>query len=250
MAESTRRALWDAVLTSIAEPPMQKQEWYNGPDPSLDLVIVEPREHPWLRGVLFNMAHVYGGGNVALHIFHGNTNKGFVDAIIEGWKNVYKHPLGVDNLAIPHYNKLLTSPQFWKNDHFHASHILIFQTDTIMLKPIPSLFFAFDYVGAPWPFKVDPKMDPNKNVGNGGLSLRRTEAMIALTSRFEPTSAAEDVHLVSKIPHANLPTNAVAAGFSVEHIYDADPCGLHQAWRFHSIEKVRAWLSRVPGGRH
>jgi len=247
MAESRRCFVWDSVLKSIVEPPKGKKVWYNGPRPSLDLVIIEPRAHPWLRGVLFNMAHVYGGGDAALHIFHGNTNAACVDAITDGWINVYKHSLGVGNLTIADYNALLTSAKFWNTESFHASHVLIFQTDTILLKHIPSHFFAYDYVGAPWPFHVDPSMNPSKNVGNGGLSLRCRERMRALTSLYEPTTTAEDVYLVTRISHTKLPTNAVAAEFSVEHIYNADPCGLHQAWRFHDIHKVRTWLSKVPG---
>lgn len=251
MTERIRRNYWHSVVTTLVEPPEEKKAWYDGdnPPPLLDLVIVEPRKHPWLRGVLFNMAHVYGGSNAALHIFHGNTNEGFVDAITDGWKHVHKHNLGVDNLAISDYNTLLTSAEFWNNEKFHASHVLIFQTDTIMLKPIPALFFTFDYVGAPWPFSVDPCMHADKNVGNGGLSLRRTETMRALTTVHEPTPLAEDVYIVTKIPHSKLPTSVVAADFSVEHIYNANPCGLHQAWRFHDIRKVKAWLSKVPGRR-
>lgn len=77
-----------------------------------------------------------------------------------------------------------------------ATHALIFQTDTCLCGSGPPIadFLAYDYVGAPWgPLttinasalsnqgsKLPPLPLP---VGNGGLSLRRISAMLAVTSQ-------------------------------------------------------------------
>jgi hypothetical protein len=99
-------------------------------------------------------------------------------------------------LSTTSYNKLLLSPNFYKEfDNFEF--LLILQTDAIILNDQLD-FWAnqrFDYIGAPWPngfsFKIawdkfcgDNSQLVKVHVGNGGLSLRRIKPCIKLINEF------------------------------------------------------------------
>jgi hypothetical protein len=235
--------LWDNALQHIQEPPPEKKIWkvpYEGQP--LSLVIVEPRCHRWLLGVLRNMAHVYGGTNTSLYIFHGTENVDFVKALTQDWHGVQYKNIGKANLALCDYNRMMTSHSFW--DQFLSNHVLIFQTDTCIRRQIDPDYFKYDYVGAPWPFRLPMGV----KVGNGGFSLRRVTAMKQLTFLHNETEKEnEDLYIACRLAKNSVPGVDIAARFSVEHIYHPDPCGLHQAWRFHPLERVKEWLQTLPG---
>lgn len=239
------KALWNQVLTGICPPPSEKSRWAGSVSCKLSAVIVEPRAHEWLRPVIYNMAHVYGGGDVALHIFHGTENEAFVKNICRDFTGITYHNLNVANLTIDEYNHLLTSADFWNN--MNSEFALIFQTDTIIRRRIDNVFFNYDYVGAPWPFQVSYSMRPEKNVGNGGFSLRRVSTMRSIATLDSISGQNEDVFFAERVSFNSLPTIEQAMVFSVEHMWHDNPCGVHQAWRFHSRNQIATLLHGLPG---
>lgn len=104
--------------------------------------------------------------------------------------------------GIEGYNRLMLSEAFYERWRGY-SHVLICQTDALVLRPGLDEFLEgdFDYVGAPLPedmrlpkhyfpgagrlMRALPWLVPgvNPRVGNGGLSLRRVEATLALLRR-------------------------------------------------------------------
>lgn len=102
--------------------------------------------------------------------------------------------------SIENYSRLLLSPAFY--DVFKSyEFMLICQPDAIVLKPELPRWLAlshnqFDYIGAPWPngweFRTAdfmPEQFPQGTslrafVGNGGLSLRRIQGILALLDEF------------------------------------------------------------------
>ena len=78
------------------------------------------------------------------------------------------------------YSKLLSSTRFWSA--MKAEHVLIFQTDSVLCSMSPwsiEDFLRYDYIGAPW---IDRWY--GMDIGNGGLSLRKTKTMIRITENF------------------------------------------------------------------
>jgi hypothetical protein len=231
----------------MIKPPAHKQVWgKDGSTSRLALAIVEVRQHPWLEGVLYNAAHMYGGQhNVTLHFFHGLDNLEMVQFITSGWQGVHLHNLGVHNMTIPQYSALLTTPSFYEY-YNGSSHVLIFQTDSLFLRPMHPMFLsdAFDYVGAPW-HSLRP--DTERNGGNGGLSLRRVSAMLNQTQHYGPTpnTTAEDVYITARVPPARLPTVSLAKLFSVEEVYYPSPCAMHAAFGFQSEMRLRSLLQAL-----
>ncbi len=241
-----QKNMYTQIITNVAEPSANKKKFARENNQKLGLVIVEPREHEWLKGVLYNMAHVYGGQDVVLYIVHGMQNEQFVKNIIDdSWSNVNFLKLPIENIDRNQYNQLLTNAQFWS--YFKTEHVLIFQADTFIRKQIPDIFFLYDYVGSPWGWF------PNgikRRVGNGGFSLRKVSTMINICNKFTfnpETEEAEDVFFCKYIETDMVPPPTLASIFAVEHIYYNDPIGLHSIWRFQNFNDIMQWMNNTGG---
>ena len=251
-------------------PPSGKIVWKIKPT-VLTCCIVEPRKLDELRGVLYNVAKIYGNDNVGLVIFHGTENELFVREIIGDWQNVVLYNLNVENLLISEYSKLLTSKQFYR--HFSSTHVLMFQCDSYIFKKIPDCYFVFDYVGAPWIksyatdnllgdilladnlfscnkgnnkgnillddilfddiLLADNLFSCNKGgngCGNGGISLRNVQTMIAVTTEEGDDTTAEDLYFDKQQMKVCFPNKKLHTTFSIEQIWCDDPCCCHQPY--------------------
>ncbi len=215
---------WVEYLNKILE--ISKTRSYNLTSKSNKIaVLIEPREHFLLESVFHNFLYRLADKEWMFCIVHGQSNKEFVSNIVKEIKGVYLYPLQVDNLPIPEYNKLLTSSNFWKTIPTDAEHILIFQTDTILLKNNIDDFLNYDYIGAPWHIA-------NKNTivgGNGGLSTRKRSKMIEICDKKGITATNEDLYFCHYSP-LNLPTFENALKFSVENVYYCNPMGMHKSY--------------------
>jgi hypothetical protein len=238
MNEIENKRLWEETLLAIEDPPPEKAIFCDGKNARLTLVLIEFREHPLIEKVLHNLAWVYGGlGDVALSVVCGRSNASYVKRF--QMKNMSIHVKEeVDNVDIRGYNEIMTSPSFYRL--FSSPMILVVQTDTITRHAIPERFYYdYEYVGAPW---VGPQINgPEfRVVGNGGYSLRSVHAMIEICESVKYDGEAEDLFF-SKHTRKVAPLDE-ASKFSVEHVFHEDPCGLHQAWRFHSRSRLEHLL--------
>jgi len=221
-------------------PPTDKIVWNINPT-ILTCCIVEPRQKDELRGVLYNVAKIYGNDSVGLVIFHGTENELFVREIVDDWQNVVLHNLNVENLLVSEYSKLLTSKSFYR--YFSSTHVLIFQCDSYIFKQIPECYFEFDYVGAPWikSYKLlDNKLLGDEvlgdevlrgnGCGNGGISLRNVQTMIEVTTEEGDDSTAEDLYFDKQPMKVCFPNEKLHTAFSIEQIWCDDPCCCHQPY--------------------
>ena len=157
------------------------------------------------------------------------------------------------------YNQLFKNPAFWVDLEYRK--VLIFQTDTLLIRPVDDSFFLYDYVGSPWAknrydshsfpryanglIRVAPVMEsrvfcqsvPDGLVnGNGGLSIRDTRVMARICenkAKESPPEEAEDIFFaryLDSFSSSVAPFETVQA-FSCETEY-RDCCGAHAAWRY------------------
>jgi hypothetical protein len=103
---------------------------------------------------------------------------------------------------------------------------LVFQTDSIIISRYAHLinsFLRYDYVGAPW--------IRNKQVGNGGFSLRRKSKMLEIIEKVPYSNGKnEDEYFsLSPIPMYK-PTFDEAKLFSVETVFNEVSFGCHKPW--------------------
>ena len=191
-------------------------------------VIIEPRKHSALEFVLENfLTNLDDNWNFI--IFHGNVNKEYVNNIINNKLLKYKKKitlknLNVDNLNLKDYNNLLVSKEFY--NEIPTEVFLIFKTDSIICsdyKNLINIYIKYDYVGAPW---------KDKNIGNGGLSLRRKTKMLEIINKCKYKNEPEDVYFSLSCPNINrnTPSFEEAKKFSVEMVYNDISFGVHKPW--------------------
>jgi hypothetical protein len=204
-------------------------------------VIVEPRVNSLLLLVIKNFMTLLQNRGWGLIIFHGNLNGDFLKEGLAGWKNVIYHDMKFDNINAHIYNEIFTNnheyylnehnPKFWKYlfYQYNCHHCLIFQMDTLLLKPDIDDFLEYGYVGAPFSQRF---FGNQLDVGNGGLSLRKTETMMYIVDNCDryPHLYNEDVFFCYWMKEKNmkLAPFEVAKEFSVEAVFYEDPCGLHK----------------------
>jgi hypothetical protein len=201
-------------------------------------VIVEPRKslHKLLKYVIYNFMYLLGPHGWGLHVFCGKGNKIDVEEML-GFKNnrnVKITELSSDNLPIYEYNRLLTNSSFYESIINNPSHILIFQTDTLLVDGDLSEFMDYDFVGAPWSFYTDKG-------GNGGLSLRKNRKMIEFCKTHKYDGRNEDVYF-STSRDIYTPPLEIAKKFSSESTWEPNSKGLHATYKFINICDIDNYL--------
>jgi len=130
-----------------------------------------------------------------------------------------------DTSTIFGYNQLLTSKRFWRK---MPEIVLIFQHDSMLLKPGIEEFINYDFIGA--------NIKHMPGFMNGGLSIRNSREMLKVINRFQWNGDNEDIYFVKGLRQlgCKLPDEATADRFSVETKFKLGSLG------YHAIDK---WLN-------
>jgi Protein of unknown function (DUF5672) len=149
------------------------------------MVIVEPREHKYLKTVCEQFDNEMDP-SWAMYVFHGKSAGAFAKEATRGITRRRLHliALDTDNLNANQYNELFKKASFW--NQVHAEDILVFQTDTALCpasKYKIDQFTKYDYIGCATRHSVKiingeiPK-DEHHFYGVGGLSFRKKSFMM------------------------------------------------------------------------
>jgi hypothetical protein len=194
-------------------------------------VIIEPRntESEMLELVVKNFMY-YLHKDWSLMIIHGTENADLVDELCKSIGEVYLVKLNVSNLSMRQYNQLSVSSDLY--NIIPTENILMFQTDTILRKPIPEELLNYAYVGAPWKLGL-PWSEATGGIGNGGLSLRKKSAMLHIIQYYNHPHKGimnEDIYFSMACQHLkmNRPSYDLAKTFSIETVFHPDPIGIHK----------------------
>jgi len=175
-----------------------------------------------------------------------------------------------DFASVQGYSRLLTSATFYERFTEHE-FMLVLQPDALLLRDDLDAWVErpFDYVGAPWPDGVDIFINLDRfggeagvrikaYVGNGGLSLRRNRACVALLKEFpqalqyfQLSGSSEDLFFAFMGQVSNrfvLPNEMTAALFALELkpqryrlIDPTPPMGGHAWWKYDPL----FWLGQL-----
>jgi hypothetical protein len=217
--------LWDKYISLYGEKLKNyTPKIYENTD--YQAVIVEPREHKDLETVIKMVMYFLNESasdiKWGLSIFHGEKNKKMVKKITKKWNNLDLHNLWIEDLPGLEYNQLLKGSKFWKS--IDSENILIFQTDSTLLKFGIDKFISYIYIGAPW-----IRFREGKIVGNGGLSFRKKSKMIEISETYvNDEITMEDIYFCKYLKDEDLPDIGIAKQFSVEDVEYDDPLGVHQ----------------------
>ncbi len=180
-------------------------------------VIIEGREIPDIRKIVKN--HLKHLPEWECIFFHSAINKKFIKKQLRNLEiNFIELPVEIN---LENYNKLLCSASFWENLSYDK--ILIFQSDSKILRFGIDKFMEWDYVGAPWAFQ--------EHGGNGGLSLRTRQVMINICKTHQNTDFQNEDTWFCNIMHneriGKLAPREICQKFSCESIFELKTFGYH-----------------------
>lgn len=117
-------------------------------------VIIEPRLDPTfefcVRNVMYHLSSEWQ--LIVIHSSGPLGNERYVKQSLRNLPGVQVTFIATNLVTDGEsYNKLVKSPAFWKNFKVRGlSKILLFQTDSVMLRRGVDDFMGWDYIGAPW----------------------------------------------------------------------------------------------------
>jgi hypothetical protein len=226
-------------------------------------VIIEPREKN-----LINIINHYMNklpNYTHFQIYYGNKNSCLI-------KNYYHNEIilnkisiwdmGVDNLTIQGYNRILLSKEFWET--IQGEKVLIFQTDSIPCSKSKykiTDFIEYDFIGAPLSNLVNILLNiyfmgkgyivNHMKFYNGGLSMRSKSIMLKIIEKYPwDKLTAEDVWFCAFVEKVGgkLPEKKVGRNFSFEsEELDNIPWGLHKPRKYYDLlEKISPEIKQIP----
>jgi hypothetical protein len=222
-----------------------QKHWDNSVIPNngnKSVVIVERRCHPNLRFCLQNAAYYARGWSIT--VICSDVNMAYVKAcagsqvdsirIIPFFKG-----LGTPESGKTEYNTVLQQSHFW--ELFLEDNLLMMETDTYLMKPLPDELLAYDYVASKWPWAPDA-------AGGGGLSYRKRSMMAHVCSLNLPIQSAQDCFISDAVEklHFKTPTMEESVAFFGEFAFVPTMCGTHQWWtgiRSHDLDSIAGALT-------
>jgi len=127
------------------------------------------------------------------------------------------------------YNGLMTSMFYWEKLQAYE-RVLVFQTDSKILREGIEAFYEWDYVGSPWKFQ--------HKGGNGGLSLRSPKESIRTIKKttYNLILGYEDVYFSNHMN--NIAPRTECKKFSCETIYSLGTWGFHAIKNYLNKEQI------------
>ena len=206
------------------------------------VVIVERRCHPNLRFCLQNAAYYARGWSIT--VVCSDVNESYVKACAGSQASSVRIIPFFKGLATPEmgkteYNTVLQEWRFW--ELFLEEHLLMMETDTYLLKPLPASLLEYDYVASKWPWAPDA-------AGGGGLSYRKRSMMKHVCSLDFPILKVQDCFISDAVEklHFKTPTIEESVAFFGEFIFRPTMCGTHQWWtgiKSHSVDSIASALT-------
>ncbi len=150
-------------------------------------VIIETRPIEGLETIIQQHMDFLPSGT-DLYVF--TSEKSFFNPYVLQRKfNVYNFTLEID--SIHDYNKALTIPEFWEQFTEYYDRVLIFQSDSAILRKGIEKFYEWSFIGASWTWNKE-------HIGNGGFSLRDPKIMKEICEKFHWDGATNEDHWITK----------------------------------------------------
>lgn len=177
----------------------------------------------------------------------------------------------MDGYTIDMYNNLLKSASFWESISASYDKVLIIQDDGMIVRKgleRTEFFSRCKYIGAPWcPNRPENKallsMTHDRMVGNGGLSLRDTQTMLAVCKQHREKNKAlhfnnfqqepEDVFFARYCNSNDVGAFSEAVTFSTEQVLppaNSASFGFHKFWPYHRREDVCRLFNNILGNSY
>ena len=205
------------------------------------LFIIETRTSYWLPLVIRNAVDMHPDWN--LYVAGTDDVLTFVKHAVGGeFRGI--HLDMPPRISTDVYSAILTSPDLWSA--FQETHVLVFQTDTVFFRPVPTWAEAFDCIGA-----ACGRLEDDEFVINGGLSLRRVDAFRKACALMtdEDRVFPEDVafcRVLRRTSGSSLPSIRQCNEFAVEsHGHPQKAIGIHGTDKYYAPNALIAAMVPV-----
>ena len=141
----SRQGSYLELLKSIPKPAKTPKFNIGG---KLIICLIEYRIMEEIELVMNAALRVYNPQEVGFAMVHGTHNAEYIKEKFGSWENVKFINTKHQNLDRGGYSALLKQPTFWEN-FTNWSHILIYQTDALLIRRIDDVYFDFDYSAIP-----------------------------------------------------------------------------------------------------
>ena len=206
-------------------------------------IYIDNRINEHIKYSIYN--HMYFlDGKFTLYFFHSKENEEYIKTELKDLKNIKYIKFDTKVGSHTDYtNFMLTNFVY---DQIVATHILMFQYDSMMFKHWDDIYNDYDYLGAPWSF---PEVG-----GNGGYSYRskdlvkKTISNISFLKKNLQLDGQNEDHILSISAYFHgMKVNGLEDGrkFSVETIYDEDTMACHQIHHYQTEENIRKIINKV-----
>ena len=226
-----RHEIYNHLLSNI--PPPENIPSFNKGG-KLIICLIEYRIMPEIDWVINAALRVYRPCDIGFSIVYGKKNASYIEERYSKWENIILVNTGNENLDRGSYSGLLKMYNFYK-PYENWSHILIYQTDALLIQKINNVYFQYDYVGAPW--KLDNQC-AKYNAGNGGFSLRNIKNSMRVCESTKDIlhenmhRGNEDIFFCGQDSFNYIPVNTdLHLKFSIERVKCERPIGCHQIMR-------------------
>jgi hypothetical protein len=192
--------------------------------PNKALLIVDTRPSAHLARAVASAVRTHQGWH--LYVIGSHDVHAYLDTQCKNYNLATRATLDVGSMGVDEYSRLMLSPQLWQL--VREEHILVFQSDCVLVRPTPPECLRYDFMGA-----VCGEVHPERFVMNGGLSLRRRSAMVRATHLLTHSQSGlpEDVafcQVMRSQPGFRLPSMHTCMRFSIESMGDpASVIGIH-----------------------
>lgn len=210
-------------------------------EPDKALLIVETRPSFFLPHVVATAVQTHPGWH--LYVVATPAVHALLDSECKNYDAATRVTLDAGpRISVRQYSRLLLSDELWSV--VREEHVLVFQSDCVLVRPTPAAHFAYDFVGA-----VCGTVSPSRFVMNGGLSLRRRSAMLLACNllRGQRCDEPEDVALCALMRRHpdkfDLPSMAACNDFAIESMGNPSKAvGLHGTDKYYAPPELVAEL--------
>lgn len=224
-------------------------------------VLIDNRSCFEIEVVLLNLLH-FTNEDIGIQIFYNNENEKYILDLINKY-NLYNIALEkITSFSFGNqYQEFLFSNDFY--DKVLGEKILLFQIDSLLLKPFDMKYFEYDWIGALWnkPTLSQPRLLPlfkdKLPIGNGGFNIRNVNKCRIMASEMfqykRPINGLNEDNIYSLLLQENamvlqskFPTIKEAGEFSVETISHPDPMSIHNFYiYFDSFKEGVTYINNI-----
>jgi len=198
-------------------------------------------------------------------VFYGSESSiGYFRKMMGDTKAGYfTHPLLENAFDRENYNMLMKDQSFWRSllDKGYTKGLIVQDDSLIIKKGFEKYVDTYDYIGAAWKHcsendQLIPYVGENL-VGNGGLSLRSIDVMLAITQKLESEKRWLFNSMVQQVPEdvyfamgcnklgKSVMKAELADRVFIEENFDVNALGFHKFWVYNDMNLVDEYFAKL-----